>query len=130
MEVEGIGPAYAVKLEKAGITTTEALLEKGASPKGRKEMAEKSGVDETMILKWVNHVDLMRIDGVGPQYAELLEAAGVDTVVELSKRKPENLVEKMLEVNETTNKVNRPPALSMVEKWVAEAKTMPRAVHY
>ena len=130
IDIEGIGPAYAAKLEKIGVKTTEALLKDGATPKGRKELSEKSGITDTLILKWVNRADLDRIKGVGSEYADLLEASGVDTVVELSKRKPENLVTKMTEVNEAKKLVRRLPTLSQVEDWVKQAKDLPRAISY
>lgn len=129
-DVEGIGPKFAEKLVKAGVKTTDGLLEAGASPKGRKELAEKTGIDEKTILEWVNHVDLYRIKGVGSEYADLLEEAGVDTVVELATRKPENLVKKMEEVNAAKKLVRRLPLLSQVEDWVEQAKKLDRVVKY
>ena len=128
--IEGIGPAYAKKLRAAGIKTTEALLKKGADKKGRAAIAEMSGIDETLILEWVNLSDLMRVKGIGEEYSDLLEEAGVDTVKELRNRKPANLHAKMLEVNTAKKLVRRPPALSMVERWVAEAKELPPMVKY
>ena len=128
--IEGIGPAYAKKLRAAGIKTTEALLKKGADKKGRAAVAEMSGIDETLILEWVNLSDLMRVKGIGEEYSDLLEEAGVDTVKELRNRKPANLHAKMLEVNTAKKLVRRPPALSMVERWVAEAKELPPMVKY
>jgi len=130
IDVEGMGEAYQKKLNGAGIATIEALLKAGATPKTRKELAEKTGISGDLILEWVNHCDLFRIKGVGSEYSDLLEAAGVDTVVELSKRKPENLVEKINEVNETKKLVRRPPTLSMVTSWVEQAKNLPRAIEY
>lgn len=130
VEIEGIGEAFAAKLIAAGIRTAEDLLEKGATPKGRKEIAEKSGITEKMILEWVNHVDLFRIKGVGSEYADLLEEAGVDTVVELSKRVPENLLAKMQEVNAAKKLVRQMPVLSMVTSWVEQAKKLERKVQY
>lgn len=130
IDVEGIGPAHAQKLKEAGITNTDHLLKKGATPKGRKELVEKTGISEHLVMKWVNHVDLFRIKGVAGQYAELLEAAGVDTVVELSKRVPEHIVEKMETVNKEKKLVRRTPALSLVKNWIDQAKKLPRAVEY
>lgn len=98
-EIEGIGNVYAEKLIAAGIKDTDHLLEKGCTKKGRQELAEQTGIDEKRILTWCNHADLFRIKGVGPQFAELLEAAGVDTVKELGHRVAANLVRKMEEVN-------------------------------
>lgn len=130
IDIEGIGPAYAAKLQAAGITTTEALLKAGATPKGRKEVAEKSGISGDLILEWVNHSDLYRIKGVASEYSDLLEEAGVDTVVELAHRNAQNLLEKMTEANAQKNLVRRLPTLGMVEKWIEQAKALPRAVEY
>ncbi len=130
VDVEGIGEKYAEKLIAAGVGNTEELLEKGATPKGRKEIAEKSGITEKLILEWVNHVDLFRIKGIASEYADLLEEAGVDTVPELAQRKPENLLEKMTAVNAEKNLVRRLPVLSQVEDWVEQAKQLPRVVTY
>ncbi|MEL7636176.1 MAG: DUF4332 domain-containing protein [Anaerolineaceae bacterium] len=130
MDIEGIGPAYAAKLQEAGISSVEALLKAGAQPKGRQELAEKAGISYDLILEWVNHADLYRIKGVGEEYSDLLEEAGVDTVVELATRNPENLFKKILEVNEAKKLVRRPPSQKMVEDWVHQAKDMPRGVFY
>ena len=130
VEVEGIGEAYAKKLAAAGIKTTDALLAKGATPEGRKEIAVKTGISAKMILEWVNHVDLFRIKGVGQEYADLLEAAGVDTVPELAQRKPENLVEKMAEVNKKKKLVRQLPVETQVANWIAQAKELPRKIKY
>lgn len=129
-EIEGIGPVYGGRLSDAGIPTVEALLEQGGTPRGRKTIAEATGIDATHILDWVNRADLMRVNGVGSEYADLLENSGVDSVKELSHRRPDNLHAKMLEVNEEKHLVRRTPALSEVERWVAEAKTLPGAVTY
>lgn len=129
-EIEGIGPTYAEKLADMGISTVHALLDKGCTKWGRNEIAVKTGIDETLIFEWVNMADLFRIEGIGEEYADLLEEAGVDTVVELSKRVPENLHAKMKEVNEQKKLVKQSPTLDMVEKWVETAKTLPRQVEY
>ncbi len=129
-EIEGIGPVNAAKLEKAGIKTVEDLLEKCASRKGRAAVAEETGIDEKKILKWTNHADLMRIDGVGPEFAELLEAAGVDTVKELRNRNPENLAKAMAEKNEEKKLTRVTPSAERVAKWVAEAKTLDPVMTY
>ena len=100
IDIEGIGPAYAEKLTAVGITTVEALLEKGAHKKDRTSIAETAGISEKLILRWVNCADLFRIKGIGSEYADLLEAAGVDTVMELAQRNAANLTQKMKEVNE------------------------------
>lgn len=129
-KVEGIGPIYAEKLREIGVPTTQALLEMGASPNGREEIAERANISGKLILEWVNHVDLFRIDGVGEEYADLLEEAGVDTVPELAQRNPTNLYEKMVAVNLEKNLVRRLPAASQVEKWVKQAKKLPRIINY
>lgn len=127
-EIEGIGSAQAAKLEAAGVGSVEALLEQGASRQGREEIAGKSGVTAARILEWVNHADLMRIKGVGSEYADLLEAAGVDTIPELAQRSPGNLAAKLEEVNETKKIVRRVPSESEVTDWVQQAKSLPRIV--
>lgn len=129
-EIEGIGPAYAEKLKKAGVQTVEALLESGSTPAGRKQLAETTGISEKLVLKWVNHSDLFRIHGVAGQYAELLEKAGVDSVVELSRRKAENLAKKMAEVNAQFNLTDAVPDQENVTKWIEEAKQLPRKISY
>jgi len=130
IDIEGIGPAYQASLAKAGVQTVEALLEKGATRKGRAELAKTSGISETLVLKWVNHADLFRVRGVAGQYAELLEAAGVDTVAELARRKAENLQTAMAKVNGEKKLVRVVPEPSQIAKWIEEAKTLPRAVEY
>ncbi len=130
LKVEGIAETYAGKLAKAGISSTEALLEKGATPKGRKEISEKTGISEKLVLEWVNHVDLFRIKGVGEEYSDLLEEAGVDTVPELAQRNPENLHQKLAEVNQRKKLVRQLPSLSQVQSWVEQAKGLPRVIQY
>ncbi|TLU86196.1 MAG: DUF4332 domain-containing protein [Chlorobium sp.] len=127
-EIEGIGESYAAKLQAAGIPTVESLLEKGAAPAGRKELAESTGISEKLILKWVNHADLFRLKGVGGDFAELLEVSGVDTVPELAQRNAGNLHGKMAEVNEARNLAGRIPSMSEVESWIAQAKGLTRKV--
>jgi len=128
--IEGIGSVYGQKLTMAGVKTVEALLQAGATPKGRDELAQKTGIDKGLILEWVNHADLYRIKGVAGEYADLLEEAGVDTVVELAQRKPENLHEKMLTTNAEKKLVRREPSLKEVQSWVEQAKSLPRVVSY
>jgi predicted flap endonuclease-1-like 5' DNA nuclease len=130
LEIEGIGSVFAEKLENAGVTSIEQLLKDGASAAGRKKIAAGSGIDEGKLLEWVNHADLMRINGVGSEYADLLEAAGVDTIVELATRNAENLYARMTEVNAAKKLVRRDPSLSEVQRWVAEAKTLDRIVSH
>ena len=111
IDIEGIGEVYGKKLVDAGINTVDALLEKCAKPAGRKALAEETGISPKLILTWTNHADLMRINGVGPQFSELLEAAGVDTVKEFRHRVPANLQPKLEEINNEKNLVNRVPSL-------------------
>ena len=128
--VEGIGEVYAEKLQNAGIMTTEALLEKGSTPQGRKDLAEETGISGKLILEWVNHADLFRIKGVGEEYSDLLEEAGVDTVPELAQRNAANLYAKLVEVNEAKELVRRLPAQSQVSGWIEQAKALPRVINY
>lgn len=129
-KIEGIGETYAEKLGSAGVASIEALLEKGATSKGRKALAASTGIGDALILKWVNRADLFRVKGIGEEYSDLLEQAGVDTAVELAQRKPENLFKKMEEVNAAKNIVRKLPALSQVTAWVEFAATLPRVVEY
>ena len=130
VDIEGIGEVYAEKLIAAGITSTDDLLNKCANPAGRKALAEETGISPKLILTWTNHCDLMRIDGVGPQFSELLEAAGVDSVKELKHRVPANLQAKIEEVNEQKHLVRRVPSVVEVEKMVAQAKELPPVLEY
>lgn len=130
IDVEGIGPVYAEKLQNAGIKTTEEYLAKCATPAGRKALAEETEISPKLILKWANHADLFRINGIAGQFAELLEAAGVDTVKELRHRVPANLHAKLVEVNEAKNLCNRVPAESEIEKMVAQAKELEAVLTY
>lgn len=129
-QISGIGPVYGERLRAAGIRTTEALLRAGATPQGRQELAEKVGVSADTILKWVNRADLMRINGIGEQYSDLLEMAGVDTVPELARRNPENLHQKLAEVNAEKHLVRRLPNLEMVAGWIEQAEGLERVVSY
>lgn len=129
-EIEGIGPAYQEKLAAAGVKTVEGLLELGASKSGRKKIAEDSGLDESQILVWVNMADLFRIKGVASQFAELLKAAGVDTVKELRTRNAENLHAKLVEVQEEKKITRTVPALSQVTDFVEQAKKLEPMVTY
>ncbi len=130
IDIEGVGEAYAPKLIKAGIATVAQLLEKGATPKGRAALAEETGISEKLILKWTNHADLFRIKGVGPQFAELLEAAGVDTVKEFRHRVAENLAQKMLETNEAKKLVRRVPSAKELTKMIEQAKALKPVMTY
>lgn len=128
--IEGIGPVYSEKLAEAGIKTTEKLLNEGASRKGRGAIAKATGIDEKKVLRWVNMADLFRIKGVGEEYSDLLEAAGVDTVKELRNRNSANLHKKMEEVNAEKNLVRQLPNAEKVDGWVCQAKEMEPMVTY
>lgn len=128
--IEGIGETYEAKLKEAGIGSMEKYLEFCTTKKGRKELAEKTGISEKLILKWANHADLSRVKGVGGEYAELLEAAGVDTIPELARRNPANLYEKMLEVNAEKKLVRKVPTEKMTEEWVRQAGELGRVLQY
>jgi predicted RecB family nuclease len=128
--IEGIGVKNATRLRKARIRTTEALLKAGASRRGRKELAEGTGFSEHQILEWVNRADLMRVKGVGEEYSDLLEAAGIDTVKELRTRNPGSLLNKIVESNERKHLVRRLPTEAMVARWVAHAKLLPPVIEH
>ena len=130
IDIEGIGDAYAPKLQAEGIETVEQLLDRCAAPAGRKELAEKTGISEKLILKWTNHADLFRINGIGPQFAELLEAAGVDTVKELRHRVAANLAAKVAEVNEEKHLCGRVPVESEIQKMIDQAKELEPRMTY
>ena len=129
-EIEGIGAAYAAKLQQSGVQSVEALLKAGGTRAGRKELAEQTGLSPDLILRWVNHADLFRIRGVAGEYAELLEAAGVDSVPELAQRNPERLAEALGRANAERKLVRQVPSARQVASWVDEAKTLERAVHH
>jgi predicted flap endonuclease-1-like 5' DNA nuclease len=126
--IEGIGPAYARQLNKAGIFTCDELLAAGATRQGRQALVEETDISEKRLLTWINMVDLFRVKGIDSEYAELLEAAGVDSVPELAQRNPESLHQKLAEVNDSKNLVRRLPGISEVGDWVAQAKKLPRVV--
>jgi predicted flap endonuclease-1-like 5' DNA nuclease len=128
--VEGIGPVYGGKLIDAGVETVLDLLSRGATRKGRAELVEATGIAAGLVMKWVNQADLFRVKGVGKQFGELLEAAGVDTVPELAQRNPLNLFNKLSEVNAEKKLAGRSPFQSEVESWVAQAKDLPRVIEY
>ena len=127
-EIEGIGESYSTKLEQANITTLESLLKTCCDGKGRKEIAEKAGISEKLILNWVNKADLARVKGISTQYADLLESAGVDTIPELAQRNPENLQVKMNEINTAKNLVRNVPSVTQVQDWVSQAGKLPKMV--
>lgn len=128
--IEGIGEAYEVKLDSSGVKSIEELLSVCATKKGRTQLAEKSSISEKLILKWANHADLMRIDGIGGEYAELLEASGVDTVPELATRNAENLYMKIVEINNQKALVRKLPSESQVIDWIRQAEGLPRILNY
>lgn len=130
IDIEGIGPKFTKMLKKIDVTQTKHLLSRGASKKGRKDLAKEAGLKETQILKWTNMADLMRIRGVGEEYSELLEAAGVDTVKELRNRKPENLQDAMAAKNAKKKLVRQLPGLKQVKAWVAHAKKLKPVMTY
>jgi len=131
IDIEGIGPGFTKKLKKAGIHTTDALLASAGAKKGRKAVATETGIDEGKILKWCNMADLMRIKGVGEEYSELLEKAGVDTVKELKTRKPANLTEAMAKANSGRKQLVRLlPGEKKVTDWVAQAKKLKPMMTY
>lgn len=130
LEIEGIGPAFAEALGKQGVSTVEDLLTEGATPTGRHKLAESAGITEKLVLEWVNHADLFRVKGIGSEYADLLEAAGVDTVPELAQRNAANLTEALTKANEAKKLVRRIPSQTEVGHWIDEAKALPRAVTY
>ena len=130
IDVEGIGPVYAEQLGAVGVKTTDDLLERGAKPKGRDDLEAATGIAHALILKWVNRVDLYRIKGVGSEYSDLLEIAGVDSPAELAHRNPANLTETMAEANAARSLVRRIPTLEMVTAWIEESKKLPKIVEH
>jgi len=129
-DIEGIGPKFAKKLQAVGVRSTGRLLQIGADKRGRKDLAEETGISEKLVLEWVNLADLMRVKGIGEEYSDLLEEAGVDTVKELRNRSPENLFAALVEVNEKKALVRRLPSSKQVKLWVTQAKKLPPVVKY
>lgn len=127
-EIEGIGPAYAEKLTSAGVGSLDTLLSQGATKSGRETLSEKTGISETLLLKWVNRADLDRVSGIGSEYADLLELAGVDSVPELAQRNATNLTIKLYEINTAKSVVRRVPTESEVQKWIEHAGKLDRVV--
>ena len=128
--IEGIGPTLSSKLNEGGIRSINALLEAGATPAGRKEISTNCGIAEGRVLKFVSHADLMRVKGVGGEYAELLEASGVNTIPELAMRNPTNLAARMAEENATRKLVRVVPSAATVAKWVDQATRMSRVIRH
>jgi predicted flap endonuclease-1-like 5' DNA nuclease len=127
-EIEGIGPVYAEKLRGAGVASVEALLEAAGPAAGRKKLAEATEISPNLLLEWTNHADLFRLTGVGSEYADLLEAAGVDSCPELAQRNPANLAAKLAEINEAKSLVRRVPTEKNVADWIEQAKSLPKVV--
>ncbi|MCK5634616.1 MAG: DUF4332 domain-containing protein [Anaerolineales bacterium] len=130
VDIEGIGPKFAKNLYAVGVRSTGRLLQIGADKRGRKDLAEETGIPEKLVLEWVNLADLMRIKGIGEEYSDLLEEAGVDTVKELRQRVPEHLFKALGEVNEKKALVRRLPSFKQVKSWVSQAKKLPPIVKY
>ena len=130
IDIEGVGDVYAQKLIEAGIETVDQLLDRCAAPKGRQELAEATGISDKLILRWTNHADLFRIKGIGPQFAELLEAAGVDTVKELRHRVAANLAAKLIEVNNDKHLTRAVPVESELQRMIDQAKELEPRVTY
>ena len=130
IDIEGVGEVYARKLHEAGVTTTAELLQQGATPAGRKELVQKTGIGDRLILKWVNRADLFRVKGVGEHYSDLLAAAGVETVLELAQRRADHLHQKLVETNQAKRLVRVVPGPEQVADWVQQAQKLPRAVSY
>ncbi|WP_026381182.1 DUF4332 domain-containing protein [Afifella pfennigii] len=128
--MESIGPAHQEKLKRARIRTTEKLLERACTPKGRRQLSQETAIEEKLILRWANMADLMRVRGVAEEYSELLEAAGVDTVKELKRRNAANLTKRMQEVNDKRRLVRLMPSQKRVEAWIEAAKSLPAKMTY
>jgi predicted flap endonuclease-1-like 5' DNA nuclease len=129
-EIEGIGPKLGEKFVAAGVKDTDGLLEQGATRAGRAKLAEATGLSESRILGFVNMADLFRVKGVGGEFAELLVAAGVDTVKELATRNAANLAEKLAEVNQQKKLTRRVPTATQLEDWVKQAAGLPARIEH
>lgn len=130
IDIEGIGPAYAAKMKAAGVDTTDDLLAKAGKKAGRVALASETGISESQILEWANHADLMRIKGVGSEYSDLLEAAGVDSPAELARRNAANLATTFAELDMARNTVRRIPTEKVIAGWIEQAKKLPRALEH
>jgi len=128
--IEGIEDVYANKLRVAGVPTLEALLAKGSTPGGREELATAADISSKLILEWINLADLFRIKGIGEEYSDLLEEAGVDTVPELAQRNAANLFARLMEINADKKLVRRVPTLAQVTSWIEQAQVLPRIIQY
>ena len=129
-EIEGIGERYALTLEMAGIRTTDDLLHRASSARKRDQLSDETGISPKLILKWANHADLFRIKGVASQFAELLEAAGVDTIKEFRHRVASNLQPRLVEINDQKHLCHRVPSLSEVERMIEQAKGLQPILTY
>jgi len=127
-EIEGVSSVFAQRLAAAGVPTVEALLAQGSKSAERARLASSTGISEDLLLRWVNHADLMRVKGIGTEFSELLEAAGIDSCSELAQRRPENLHARLDEINKAKKLVRRAPTPNEVGKWVAEARHLPKVV--
>lgn len=130
IDIEGIGPVYHKKLKAAGIDTVDELLNAAASAEGRQALADKTGISRKRILEWANRADLWRIKGVGEEYGDLLETAGVDTVPELAQRNPQNLYQALVDIHEQRGVVRKLPTQNQIADWVNQAKSLPRVLTY
>ena len=127
-DIEGIGPTYAAQLKDAGIATSDALLEKAGPKAGGDALATATGISGKLLLEWANACDLMRIKGIGSQFSDLLEAAGVDSAAELAQRNPATLAATFMELNAARATTRRAPTEAMVSDWIAQAKQLPKVV--
>lgn len=130
IEIKGVGPSYSEKLESLNIKTTYDLLKKCTTPQDRRKISKKSKISETIILKWVNMIDLLRIKGIGVEISEFMEYLGTDTINKLANSDPEILFQKMKDLNNNKNIIKRTPTLRKVENWISQAKEIPRIVKY
>jgi len=130
IDIEGIGETYAQQLKNAGLVTTADLLQRCCTPAGRQEIADTIGITGRRVLEWVNRADLFRIKGIGSEYSDLLEAAGVDTVPELAQRNADNLYLRLQEVNTDKQIVRHLPGANQVSAWIEQARALPRIVEY
>jgi len=130
IDIEGVGPANAKKLREAGVRSVAGLLKQGGTAKGRQALASATGIDPSRLLEWINHADLFRIRGIGSEYADLLEAAGVDTVPELRQRNASALYKTLVKKNKEKRLVRKMPTTEQVSTRVEQAKKLPRAIGY
>jgi predicted flap endonuclease-1-like 5' DNA nuclease len=127
-DLEGVGPVYAAKLREAGVQTTDDLLAQAGPAAGRQALATSTGISSDLLLRWTNHADLYRVSGIGSEYADLLEASGVDSCAELARRNPANLATTMAEANAARSLVRRLPTEEVVKGWIEQAKKLPKVV--